>query len=170
MKTVFLSLGSNLGDREQHLETALAELEAAGVHIAGRSSIYETEPQEFRAQPWFLNMVIEVETKLFPMQLLGRILKIEKEIGRKRVQPKGPRVIDIDILLFGDFVVATPELTIPHPAMAQRRFVLEPLAELAPDFRHPVNRRTVRELMTDLGPQTVRKWTKKEPDAGRASG
>jgi 2-amino-4-hydroxy-6-hydroxymethyldihydropteridine diphosphokinase len=158
LKTVYLSLGSNLGDRAQHLEDALKSLEAGGVHIKRRSSIYETEPQELRSQPWFLNLVAEAETSLFPVRLLKRILKIERDLGRQRVTPKGPRTLDIDILLYGRFAVATPELTIPHRAMTERRFVLEPLAELAADLRHPVSGKTIKELLGSLTNQTVRKW------------
>lgn len=125
------------------------------------SSIYETEPQDMRGQPWFLNLVVEIQTPLFPMQLLGRILRIEREMGRRRVVPKGPRIIDIDIILFGNFVIDTPQLKVPHPRLAARRFVLEPLAELVPDLRHPVSRRTVREMLAEVGGQVVKKYTPK---------
>jgi 2-amino-4-hydroxy-6-hydroxymethyldihydropteridine diphosphokinase len=151
-KLVYLSLGSNLGDREQMLRLALERLAAPDLRILRVSSIRETEPVDVLDQPRFLNLVAEAETGLFPKQLLARTARIELELGRKRLRPKGPRTIDIDILLYGDAVIDSPELTVPHPRMAERRFVLEPLAELAPDLRHPVTRRTVREMLADLNP------------------
>ncbi len=156
-KTVYLSLGSNLGDREASLRRALERLEAPDLRIRRVSAIYETEPQDVRDQPWFLNLVAEADTDLFPKQLLARVQKIELELGRKRGRPKGPRTIDIDILFYGESTVATGELTIPHPRLTQRRFVLEPLAELAPELRHPVGRRTVRELLAAAPAQAVRR-------------
>jgi 2-amino-4-hydroxy-6-hydroxymethyldihydropteridine diphosphokinase len=151
LKTVYLSLGSNLGDRQANLRAAIERL--APVR---QSSIYETEPVDYLQQGWFLNMVVEVHTPLFPMQLLARTQKIERELGRVRGIPKGPRTLDIDILLFGDAVIHTPKLEIPHPRMADRRFVLAPLADLAPDLRHPVTKRTVREMLRAAPPATVR--------------
>ena len=150
MKTVFLSLGSNLGDREAFLNDALERLEAAGVRTVRRSSIHETEPQDFRDQPWFLNMAVEVETDLAPLALLGTIQKIEAEMGRQRSIPKGPRTIDIDILFYANLVIATPELEIPHPRLTERRFVLDPLSEIAPDLMHPVTGKTVSEAQGAL--------------------
>jgi 2-amino-4-hydroxy-6-hydroxymethyldihydropteridine diphosphokinase len=157
-RIVYLSLGSNLGDRERNLEQAAGLLAAIGLRIARRSHLYETEPQDMRDQPWFLNQVLEAETELFPKQLLVRAQKIEQQLGRKRLKPKGPRTIDIDILLYGSAVIETEELVVPHPRLAQRRFVLEPLAELAPDLRHPVTRRTVREMLGETSGQQVRRW------------
>ncbi|MGA2435247.1 MAG: 2-amino-4-hydroxy-6-hydroxymethyldihydropteridine diphosphokinase [Bryobacteraceae bacterium] len=157
MKIAYLSLGSNLGERERALREAIARLEAPSLKVLRVSSFYETAPQDFRDQPWFLNAVVEVETGLFPKQLLARIARIELAMGRKRLQPKGPRIIDIDILLYGSSIVAAPELTIPHPGLAARRFVLEPLAELAPELRHPVTKRTVREMLAGVGDQAVRR-------------
>lgn len=152
---VYLSLGSNVGDREAHLRAAVARLEPAGVRVLRQSSIYETEPQDVRGQPWFLNLVVEAETEVTPTQLLLRIGEIESQLGRRRIIPKGPRTIDIDILFYDDAVVETPELEIPHPRLADRRFVLEPLAELAPELRHPVSGRTVREMLAEVSGQKV---------------
>ena len=135
---------------------AITRLDSAELHILRRSSIYETEPQDVRGQPWFLNQAIEVGTELFPAQLLARLQKIEADMGRRRETAKGPRIIDIDILLYEDLVIRTSDLEIPHPRMAQRRFVLEPLAELAPGLRHPVLGKTIRELLPATQAQIVR--------------
>lgn len=160
LKRVYLSLGSNMGEREANLKAAIESLAALG-KITAISSLYETEPVEFAAQPWFLNCVVELETEKMPRQLLAAILDIEKGLGRRRVQKKGPRTLDIDILFFGNSTVKTKGLTIPHPAMQERRFVLEPLAEIAPEMRHPILKHTVRELKDALPPgQTVRRQEK----------
>jgi 2-amino-4-hydroxy-6-hydroxymethyldihydropteridine diphosphokinase len=159
VKTVYLSLGSNLGDREGNLAAAITLLEASGVSVTRASSIYETEPREVRDQPWFLNLAVETRTQLLPLQLLARILRIEQQLGRRRLRPKGPRTIDIDILLYGSSVIDTERLTVPHPRLAERRFVLEPLAEIAPGLRHPVTRRTVQEMLAAVRDQPLRKLT-----------
>ncbi|MDQ6665668.1 MAG: 2-amino-4-hydroxy-6-hydroxymethyldihydropteridine diphosphokinase [Acidobacteriota bacterium] len=160
MKTVYLGLGSNVGERERMLQSAVDELQGRDLRIARLSPVYETEPQDFHDQRWFLNLVVEAQTSLFPMQLLARIAKIERALGRKRVTPKGPRTIDIDILFYGNAsvqtVVQTAALQIPHPRYAERRFVLAPLADLAPDLRDPVSRKTMRELLAKVSDQNVR--------------
>jgi 2-amino-4-hydroxy-6-hydroxymethyldihydropteridine diphosphokinase len=154
---VYLSLGSNVGDREAQLRDAQHRLAKLGRLIAV-SSFYETEPVEFTQQPWFLNCAVAIETTYTPRQLMVSVLRIEEEMGRRRVQNKGPRSIDIDILLFADVIMESSELTIPHPAMHHRRFVLEPLAEIAPQALHPVFKKTIRELLNALpAGQTVRR-------------
>jgi len=154
---VYLSLGSNIGNREHFLRQAIAHLETLG-RVVSVSSFYETEPVEFTDQAWFLNCVVALEVTNTPEALMLQLLRIEQDMGRTRLQKKGPRSIDIDILLFGDLVMQTPELTIPHPAMAQRRFVLEPFAELAPEARHPLLKKTVLELLGELpSGQSVRR-------------
>ena len=156
-KVVYLSLGSNLGDRAANLRAAIERIRALG-EVVTVSSFYETEPVEVTAQPWFLNCAVKLDTEKMPKQLLAGILDVEQQMGRRRTQKKGPRTIDIDILLFGSSVIETKGLTVPHPAMHERRFVLEPLAEIALDVRHPVFKRTIRELRDGLPPgQAVRK-------------
>ena len=150
-KIVYLSIGSNQGDRAANLRTAIDRLGALG-EVLAVSSFYETEPVEFTAQPWFLNCAVKLDTEKMPKQLLSNILGLEQEMGRRRGPNKGPRTIDVDILLFGSSIVDTKTLTIPHPAMHQRRFVLGPLAEIAPEVRHPVFKRTVREMRDALPP------------------
>jgi 2-amino-4-hydroxy-6-hydroxymethyldihydropteridine diphosphokinase len=157
LKTIYLSLGSNLGDRRANLEAAIARLQAEDLRVTRVSSLYETEPRDVPNQPWFLNQVVEAETDLFPRQLLTRVRNIERLMGRKRTSPKGPRVIDVDILLFGNAVVKTPDLEIPHPRLTERRFVLEPLCELAPELRHPVTSQRVREMLAKVTDQKARR-------------
>ena len=149
MKRAFLSLGSNLGDRAENLRRALSELALAGIEIVQVSSFYRTEPVDFHGQPWFVNCVAEVKTSLMPLGLLKALHSLERKLGRNRVVPKGPRSIDLDILFYENAVVRSPALTIPHERMAERRFVLVPLRELAPNLRHPVTQRTVSEMLND---------------------
>jgi 2-amino-4-hydroxy-6-hydroxymethyldihydropteridine diphosphokinase len=157
LKIVYIGLGSNLGDRAENLRVAREQIDAPDLRVLRTSSIYETAPRDVEDQPWFLNQVMECETDLFPRQLLARLQKIERAMGRKRRIAKGPREIDLDILLFGDAVVKAPELEVPHPRLKERRFVLEPLAELAPDKKHPGTRKTIRELLAAVAGQAVRK-------------
>jgi 2-amino-4-hydroxy-6-hydroxymethyldihydropteridine diphosphokinase len=155
MKTVYLSLGSNVGDRSANLRAALERLSPLLSEMRV-SPVYETEPVDYAAQGWFLNLVVEGKTDIFPKLLLARTARIERELGRVRTVPKGPRTIDIDILLYGSSVVSAPDLEIPHPRMAERRFVLAPLADLVPELRHPVTRRTVRDMLDAAPAAAVR--------------
>jgi 2-amino-4-hydroxy-6-hydroxymethyldihydropteridine diphosphokinase len=156
-ETAYLSLGSNLGDRAANLRAAVAQLDVAG-RLLAVSSFYETQPVDVPDQPWFLNCVAAIETEKTPRELLQLALHVETAMGRLRMRKKGPRNIDIDIVLFGDRVVDQPGLKIPHPGMHQRRFVLEPLAEIAPKARHSELGKTAQELLEALPVgQTVRR-------------
>ena len=156
-ETAYLSLGSNLEDRAANLRAAVAQLDAAG-RLLAVSALYETQPVDVPDQPWFLNCVAAIETDMTPRQLLNLALRVETAMGRLRMREKGPRKIDIDVALFGERIVDEPGLKIPHPAMHQRRFVLEPLVEIAPEARHPELGKTAREMLAALGGgQTVRR-------------
>lgn len=147
----YLSLGANLGDRETNLRRAIEALAKLG-EVAAVSSFYETEPVEVVEQPWFLNCAVALDSDRTPPELLHALLALEKAMGRQRTQEKGPRNIDIDILLADDAIVDTPELTLPHPAMQDRRFVLAPLAEIDAQVVHPRLGKKVSELLENLPP------------------
>jgi 2-amino-4-hydroxy-6-hydroxymethyldihydropteridine diphosphokinase len=155
------NLGSNLGDRETNLSAALAALPLHGFMIEARSSIYETAPQDVTDQPWFLNLCAGGTTELSPLELLTATRGIEAGLGRDRAGtvPGGPRKLDIDILFYDDQIIATPELTVPHPRLLKRRFVLEPLLEIAPALVHPETRRPLRDYLSTVLSQDVRRRT-----------
>jgi 2-amino-4-hydroxy-6-hydroxymethyldihydropteridine diphosphokinase len=158
-RLVYIALGSNVGDRAAMLVRAVAEMNRAGLRVLRQSPVYETEPVGGPPQDWFLNAVVEVETDLAPRQVLSILQGIEQTMGRQRTIACGPRTLDLDILLDGQTVIRNGELEVPHPRLAQRRFVLQPLVELASGLMHPVLRRTVAELLAELrdGSQ-VRLW------------
>jgi 2-amino-4-hydroxy-6-hydroxymethyldihydropteridine diphosphokinase len=151
MPIAYIALGSNLGNRQQTLDTAVDRMGNLG-KVVMRSSFYETEPVGFRDQGAFLNAVIALDTRLEPLALLRGLLAIELELGRDRAHgiPNGPRTLDLDLLLVGDEIIAEEELTLPHPALAQRRFVLAPLAEIAPNLKPPQQDKTIAELLAQL--------------------
>lgn len=157
MKKIYLGLGSNVGDRRATLDRGIEALNGPGLRILRVSPIYETEPQGLREQEWFLNLVAEAETTLFPRQLLQRIRRVEREFGRKRTVANGPRTLDIDILFFAHSVIATADLQVPHPRYAERRFVLAPMADLVPEWRDPATGKSMRYLLDELKGQKVRK-------------
>jgi len=170
---VFIGLGSNLGERQEWLRMAVTSMnESGGVELMRESSIYETEPHGFNPQPDFLNQVVEIVTTLTPEELLEQMLRTERFLGRIRTIRWGPRTIDLDLLAFNDRQLDTRRLRLPHPEIARRRFVLEPWAEIAPDFMVPRLNLTVAELLRccpddsrvrRLEPHNVNKVLKKTP-------
>lgn len=150
-KVAYIGLGSNIGDRAANLKRALNLLKARqGLKVKKASSLYEAEPVGLKGQPWFLNAVVEVETSLSPEGLFKVCQEIEAEMGRRRESRGGPRVIDLDILLYGDSIIDEEDLKIPHPRMHTRRFVLVPLAEIAPEAIHPAFKKTASSLLGEL--------------------
>jgi len=144
---IYLSLGSNVGDRARNLKAAIAALPDAGVSVRRVSAFYETQPVDFLEQAWFLNCAVEGETEVPAFELLRRLRGIESLMGSRKLIAKGPRLIDIDILVYGQETIDTPELQVPHPRMTLRRFVLVPLAEIAPGLRHPAWSGTVERIL-----------------------
>ena len=153
MARVYIGLGSNMGDRRAYLRTAvIAVARLGGVEVLATSPVVETDPVGGPAgQGKYLNAAVEVETEIPPPELLRRLLAIEDSLGRERAERWGPRTIDLDILLYGDEVIETDELTVPHPRMHERRFVLEPLAAIAPGARHPVTGKTAAGMLAEVG-------------------
>lgn len=147
MNTVYLLTGGNMGNREENLQEAARRIEKACGNIVQRSPMYETAPWGMKNQPAFLNQVLAVETELTPEQFMQTLLDIEAAMGRVRMEKMGPRIIDLDILLIDDLILQTPILTVPHPALPQRRFVLTPLADIAPNLMHPVLKQSIAHLL-----------------------
>ncbi|HET9588690.1 MAG TPA: 2-amino-4-hydroxy-6-hydroxymethyldihydropteridine diphosphokinase [Anaerolineales bacterium] len=154
--TVYLALGSNLGDRLANLKRAIAAL-SPQMEVKAKSHVYETPPWGFEDQPKFLNQVIQVNTYLAPEPLLKHLKRLEVTLGRKATFPNGPRLIDIDILFYDDLVLNTPSLEIPHPRLHERGFVLLPLADIAPDWVHPVLKKSVGELLASCNVSDITK-------------
>jgi 2-amino-4-hydroxy-6-hydroxymethyldihydropteridine diphosphokinase len=144
---IVLGLGSNMGDRESHLREALNSLRQRDITILRSASLYLTEPRDYTDQPWFINTVAEADTNLDPVALLKYCFLIEREAGRIRDHSRGPRPIDVDILFYGNQQIQTANLIVPHPRYADRRFVLAPLAEIAPDFRDPISGIRIQQLL-----------------------
>lgn len=166
-KLIYLSLGSNLGDRAANLERAMEALSEIGVRVLRRSSTYETEPVDFLAQPWFLNCVVEAESSPEPRRLLEGLQAIERKLGSRKLVPRGPRIIDLDILFYGTAIIHEAGMDIPHPRLSERRFVLVPLVELAPELRHPVLCATAAELLASTQDRSaVRIWQPTQGAAG----
>ncbi|HEY6265428.1 MAG TPA: 2-amino-4-hydroxy-6-hydroxymethyldihydropteridine diphosphokinase [Candidatus Acidoferrum sp.] len=154
-KTVYLSLGSNVGDREANLRAGIAALLGASVRVTKVSAFYETEPVDYLEQAWFLNCVVEGETAVPAPELLRNLREIETRMGSKKLVARGPRLMDMDILLYGQETIDTPELQVPHPRMHLRRFVLVPLAEIAAEVLHPGLKMTVKELLDATADRSI---------------
>jgi len=151
----FLSLGSNLGEKVENLRRAREELTRLGVHIQKASLLYQTEPVDYKDQDWFLNQVLQAGTPFGPEQLLDCCLQVEADLGRERRIPKGPRLMDIDVLLYDRIILNLPRVQIPHPRMHLRRFVLEPLVAIAPGVFHPTFQKTVSALLKECQDQSM---------------
>ena len=170
MTTVYIALGTNVGDREHNVREALRLLGESGIRIQKISSIYETEPVDYLEQPWFLNATLEAQTDLAPLDLLQKLRAIESAMGSKKPFAKGPRLIDLDILLYADETITTPELQVPHPRMLDRRFVLAPLAEIAPKLRHPQWPATASQLLAVLKDSSIVRRHSKGHETSRPTG
>jgi 2-amino-4-hydroxy-6-hydroxymethyldihydropteridine diphosphokinase len=166
-RLVYIAMGSNVGDRAAMLARAVEEMSRAGLHVLRQSSLYATQPVGGPPQAWFLNAVVEAETDWMPLRLLHTLQKIERAMGRRRTVTRGPRTLDLDILFYGGSVIRSRELEVPHPRLPLRRFVLAPLAELAPSLSHPLLHKTIGELLAETADSSqVRRW---RPPAGAAS-
>ena len=150
MSTVYIGIGSNLGDRHRNCLRAIELLGQNGLFVVKQSSMHETKPWGVTEQPEFVNMAVEVVTYLAPVKLLEILKKIEKDMGRQDTIKWGPRIIDLDILLYNDIILKTDSLTIPHPLMHEREFVLGPLSEIAGDFIHPVLKKSITDLLKEI--------------------
>jgi len=172
MTRAFIGLGSNLGDRVGNIRKAIERLGSSkDVEVLQRASLYETEPVGVEDQPWFINTVVEIETKLAPYELFKLCRKIETQGGRRHKGRWGPREIDLDLLLFGDVIMDRDELKIPHPQLHQRRFVLVPLCEIEGSLRHPILKKTVKELLTQLkDAKAVKRYDERDFDRGTRRG
>jgi len=168
-RLVYIAMGSNVGDRAATLARAVEEMSRAGLRVLRRSSLYATQPVGGPPQAWFLNAVVEAETDWMPLRLLHALQAIERSLGRRRMVIRGPRTLDLDVLFYGGSVIRSRELEVPHPRLPQRRFVLAPLAELAPALSHPLLHKTVTELLAETGDSSqVRRWRPPAPTAREA--
>ncbi|HLE24778.1 MAG TPA: 2-amino-4-hydroxy-6-hydroxymethyldihydropteridine diphosphokinase [Thermodesulfobacteriota bacterium] len=149
MPIAFIGIGSNLGNRIENCARAIEEI-STSVNIITVSSFYETEPVDKEGQPDFINCMTKIETCLSPLKLLSFLKSLEAELGKKNLEKWGPRIIDLDIIFYEDLIIETNDLTIPHPRAHLRRFVLQPLFEIAPSFVHPVLRKSISELLSEV--------------------
>lgn len=150
MSIAYIGIGSNLGNREENCEKAVSLLEESGIRVLKRSSLIETEPWGVKDQPKFINMAVEAETQIAPEELLRIVKEIETALGRRETTRWGPRIIDLDILLYDNLTINTPELQIPHPGIKDREFFLKPLSEIAPEKIHPLLKKSIRDLLLEL--------------------